>query len=91
MKNESESEAPAEVGDDVNALVAALSDQLPPILWRSLWPTYRLKFGLPYGAATMANKDSAGEGPPAGSLGRKVFYEREAYLSWLAKLPVREK
>lgn len=71
-----------------NPLVSALRDELPPILWRSDWAKYRALYGLPFCAASMSNLASKGLGPPYGICARRVFYERGAYLHWLASLPV---
>lgn len=34
-------------------------------------------------AKTLANHDSAGEGPPKGRLGRKVFYRVDDLIAWM--------
>ena len=78
---------PEEPGN-VNPLVSALRDKLPPILWRHMWPIYQRELGLPFTAATMTNKDSLGRGPRAQTLARRVFYECNDYLKWLATIPV---
>jgi len=62
------------------------TDELPPILWRNKWSYYTERYGLPFARGTMQNRDSKGIGPKAGKAGKKIFYLREDYLSWLASL-----
>ena len=63
-------------------VLESLRAELPPILFRS-HPNFRALTGLH--PRTLANLDSLGRGP-AGKvvMGRRVGYERDALLEWLA-------
>lgn len=59
--------------------------------WREEWPAFfaRSETGRLTGGAiapgTCANRDSAGTGPPGRFMvGKKVCYERDQFLDWLA-------
>lgn len=60
----------------------SLRSELPPIIFR-INPNFRAWTG--YHPRTIANLDSLGLGPGKVVVGRKVGYEREALLAWLAK------
>ena len=80
MSDENESAAPVA---DVNLLVEILRGTLPDILWRAEWQTYRLRFGVPFSARSLANMTSLHVGPPQKYLGRRVYYTRDDFLNWL--------
>lgn len=59
-----------------------LEESLPLILWRSKWPAYQEKYGLPYSRGTMQNRDHDGVGPKFSKIGGKVCYAKSDYLDW---------
>ena len=65
----------------MNHLLENLLKSLPPVIARTEVP--RLLGGI-ISAGHLANLDCIGEGPPRIRVGRKVAYEREAFLAWLA-------
>ena len=64
--------------------IAILSDKLPPILHRHLWPKYKKEFGLPYSLGGMQNFDCENKGPKRFRIENKIAYLREDYLAWLS-------
>lgn len=70
---------------EVSTIRQKLLAELPPIFTRSV--AVKATGGL-IAVGTLANLDSAGEGPPDKiRLGRKVAYERESFVEWfLARL-----
>ena len=68
---------------DSKILVDELRRTLPSILWRSQWREYRLRYGVPFQARSLANYNVLNIGPPAHRLGSRVFYRRDEFLAWL--------
>ncbi len=66
-----------------NPIIEKLSNSLPVVFGRT--EVDKLLPGI-INSKTLANLDSAGAGPSTYyKQGRKVFYEREVFLEWLAK------
>ena len=63
-------------------LIQHLSKGLPQAFGRSA--IEKLLPGI-ISSKTLANLDSAGLGPPSYKCGRKVIYEKGAFLEWLNK------
>ena len=68
----------------MNMLIESLEQVLPAGLLRNRWPEYQDKYGMPFARGTMANRDSGGRGPKSGKVGKRVYYRKEDFLSWLA-------
>ncbi|BDQ34730.1 hypothetical protein [Pseudodesulfovibrio portus] len=65
-----------------NNILSQLVDELPPLIART--EVGRLTGGL-ISPRTMANLDSKKLGPSKLKFGRKVAYEREAFINFLAE------
>jgi len=60
----------------------ALETALPPLVPRI---GIREKFGVPYSAGYLANRDSLGTGPGAIKIGGRVCYEKGALIDLIMK------
>ena len=65
-----------------NELMKKLQHDLPPAFGRMA--VDKLLPGI-ITSKTMANLDSAGLGPKSYKCGRKVFYQKDAFLDWLSR------
>lgn len=64
-------------------VLAAITDELPPVVFRN-W--HRWKDVLPMSPRTVANEDSRGEGPKEKVfVGRNAGYPRAAFVEYLRK------
>lgn len=66
--------------DTMDSHFDLLRQELPPIFTRQVVCQH---LGGLLSAATLANLDSAGQGPPRITLGKKVAYARDDFLNWL--------
>lgn len=67
-------------------IISKLQNSLPAIFGRTA--VEKLMPGI-LNSKTLANLDSAGEGPPYFKQGRKVFYERDSFLKWFEKRVIK--
>ena len=66
----------------IEVLITRLQAEMPPAFTRKV--ACQLLGGL-FSPGTLANLDSAGEGPIGVRAGKAVLYERESFLAWLQK------
>ncbi|GHV52003.1 hypothetical protein FACS1894168_4190 [Deltaproteobacteria bacterium] len=64
----------------MNAIIDSLRRELPPTFTRAT--AVKMMGGL-FTAGTLANLDCLGKGPGGALIGRKMVYEREAFVAWL--------
>lgn len=68
---------------DMESIVVKISESLPPVFTRSVAVS---NLGGLLGAKTLANIDNRGEGPSSKvRMGKKVLYERDAFIDWLKR------
>jgi len=80
---DTDSNAEAVTPTDSRVLAEELRSILPKILWRSKWPTYQCRYGVPFEARSLANMAAMGTGPPCKHLGRRTYYLSADFCDWL--------
>lgn len=73
---------PMSINENASVIIEVLERELPPIFSRKF--VEKATGGL-IKRHNLSNLDSKGEGPPSFRVGRKVGYEKQAFIKWITQ------